>query len=159
MSPQTLSIVVLLAFVCVVMFKAYIIGIVWRCYKFLAMRQNNMRSMLPYIIPDVATRQVSVINRQHLKCTYVGNLRKFKERDYTTLLPDYDEAIAQSLKQQPPPSYQVAMATTTPLPDNSIPNGNVETVAAIPGTTTGSVSVTANNAEATNNIRSAINVV
>lgn len=59
MSPQTLSIVVLLAFVCVVMFKAYIIGIVWRCYKYLAMRQHNLRSMLPYIIPDVSTRQVS----------------------------------------------------------------------------------------------------
>lgn len=67
MSPQTLSIVVLLAFVCVVMFKAYIIGIVWRCYKYLAMRQHNLRSMLPYIIPDVSTRQVSVSKtRQHI---------------------------------------------------------------------------------------------
>lgn len=26
------------------------------------------------------------------------------------MLPDYEEAIAQSLKQQPPPSYQAAMA-------------------------------------------------
>lgn len=64
LSPQTLSVVVLLAFVCVVMFKAYIIGIVWRCYKYLAMRQHNLRSMLPYIIPDVSVRQVSV----RMKC-------------------------------------------------------------------------------------------
>jgi len=135
MSPQTLSIVVLLAFVCVVMFKAYIIGIVWRCYKYLTMRQHDLRSMLPYIIPDVSTRQ---------------------ERDYTTLLPDYDEAIAQSLKQQPPPSYQVAMANSTQLPDNShsVPNVSVETAA---NATTGPVPV--NNAEATNNIRSTIHVV
>lgn len=45
--------------------------------------------MLPYIIPDMSARQ---------------------ERDYNTLLPDYEEAIAQSLKQPPPPSYQMAMA-------------------------------------------------
>lgn len=32
-----------------------------------------------------------------------------KERDYNTLLPDYEEAIAQSMKQPPPPYYQVAM--------------------------------------------------
>lgn len=76
------------------------------------------------------------------------------------MLPDYDEAIAQSLKQQPPPSYQVAMASTTQLPDNnnSVPIVNVETVATIPSTTTGPV-VTSASAEATNNIRSTIHVV
>lgn len=58
LSPQTLGIVVLLAFVGTVLLKAYVIGIVWRCYKYLAMRQHNLRSMLPYIIPDVNTCQV-----------------------------------------------------------------------------------------------------
>lgn len=89
LSPQMLGMMVLLAFVATVLLKAYVIGIVWRCYKYLAMRQHNLRSMMPYIIPDVSTRQ---------------------ERDYSTLLPGYDEAIAQSMKQQPPPSYQVAMS-------------------------------------------------
>lgn len=59
LSPQTLSIIVLLAFVAVVLLKAYAIGIVWRCYKYLTIRQHNLRTMLPYIIPDVSTRQVS----------------------------------------------------------------------------------------------------
>ncbi|KAJ6649370.1 Lysosomal-associated transmembrane protein 4B [Pseudolycoriella hygida] len=141
MSPQALSIVVLLAFVSVVMFKAYVIGIIWRCYKYLAIRQHNLRSMLPYIIPDVSARQ---------------------ERDYTTLLPDYDEAIAQSLKQQPPPSYQVAMASTTQLPENndSVPNATAEnaTPAAISSIAAGSVSTAAGTATEVAN-RSAINVV
>lgn len=57
LSPQALSIVVLLIFVFIVLLKAYAIGIVWRCYKYLTLRQHNIRSMLPYIIPDV--RQVS----------------------------------------------------------------------------------------------------
>uniref|UniRef100_U5EXK5 Putative lysosomal-associated transmembrane protein n=1 Tax=Corethrella appendiculata TaxID=1370023 RepID=U5EXK5_9DIPT len=103
LSPQTLSIVVLISFILVVFLKAYAIGIVWRCYKFLTMRQHNLRSMLPYIIPDAT------------------NIRQ--ERDYSSLLPDYDEAIAQAMKQAPPPSYQVAMSTTAvvtnPAPSSS----------------------------------------
>lgn len=59
LSPQTLSIVVLLGFVVIVLLKAYAIGIVWRCYKYLTVRQHNLRTMLPYIIPESSTRQVS----------------------------------------------------------------------------------------------------
>lgn len=91
LSPQTLSVVVLFSFISVVFLKAYTIGIIWRCYKYLTMRQHNLRSMLPYIIPDVTVRQ---------------------ERDYSSLLPDYEEAV---LKQAPPPSYSVAVANSYPI--------------------------------------------
>lgn len=91
LNPQTLSVIVLFSFISVVFLKAYAIGIIWRCYKYLTMRQHNIRSTLPYIIPDVtAVRQ---------------------ERDYSSLLPDYEEAI---LKQAPPPSYSVAVANSFP---------------------------------------------
>lgn len=63
MSPQRLSIVVLLVFVTVVLLKAYAIGIVWRCYKYLTMRQHNIRSMLPYIIPEISARQVIIYEK------------------------------------------------------------------------------------------------
>lgn len=43
-----------------------------------------------------------------------------QERDYNTLLPDYEEAIAQSMKQPPPPYCQVAMTTPTPMVANSM---------------------------------------
>lgn len=115
LSPQMLGMIVLLAFVATVLLKAYVIGIVWRCYKYLAMRQHNLRSMM-YVIPDVSTRQ---------------------ERDYNTLLPGYEEAIAQSMKQQPPPSYQVAMsaqdepAVAGPIVV-SIPPESPSTSAAVP---------------------------
>ncbi|XP_063698271.1 lysosomal-associated transmembrane protein 4B [Culicoides brevitarsis] len=83
LSPQTLSIVVLCSFLSIVFLKAYVIGIIWRCYKFLVMRQH--RSVLPYIIPEV---------------TYL-------HRDSNSLLPDYEEAIL----KRPPPSYSVAVAS------------------------------------------------
>lgn len=101
LSPQRLSIIVLLVFISVVLLKAYTIGIVWRCYKYLTIRQHNLRSMLPYIIPDISSRQ---------------------ERDYNTLLPDYEEAIAQSMKQPPPPYYQVVM---TAAAENGQPSSTV----------------------------------
>lgn len=98
LSPQTLSIVVLVAFISVVMLKAYAIGIVWRCYKFLTLQRQNLASILPYLVPDM--------NGNGGGMTGVGRM----ERDYSSLLPDYDEAIAQSLKQAPPPSYSMAMS-------------------------------------------------
>lgn len=66
MSPQRLSFVVLFVFVTIVLIKAYAIGIVWRCYKYLTIRQHNLRSMLPYIIPDMTARQVRK-RKTHIK--------------------------------------------------------------------------------------------
>lgn len=83
MDPRTLGVVVLFAFIFMVMLKAYCIGIVWRCYKYLTIRQNA--SLLTYIMPEG------------------GN----PERSFNSLLPDYEEAL--SMKVTPPPSYQVAM--------------------------------------------------
>lgn len=93
LNPQTLSVLVLIGFILFIFIKAYAIGVVWRCYKFLTFRQHNLRSTLPYTIPvTVDATNVS------------------QERDNNLLLPDYEEAIIQSLKQAPPPSYVVAMA-------------------------------------------------
>lgn len=86
MNPRTLGISVLFAFIIMVMIKAYAIGIVWRCYKFLTLRQHAQQNFLAFTIPTTQP-----------------------ERSYNSLLPDYDEAINQSMKQAPPPSYQMAM--------------------------------------------------
>lgn len=82
---RTLGIIVLLAFIFMVMLKAYTIGIVWRCYKYLTILQNA--ALLSYIAPTSGNR----------------------ERSFNSLLPNYEEAL--SMKVVPPPSYQVAMQT------------------------------------------------
>ncbi|KRG04970.1 uncharacterized protein LOC6580092 isoform X2 [Drosophila mojavensis] len=97
--PEELVVVVLVVFVCIVFLKAYCIGIVWRCYKYLTLRQQHLRSLLPCGLPEMAVRG-----------GIVGGGFGAEERAYSTLLPNYDEAIAQYLKQAPPPSYQVAMS-------------------------------------------------
>lgn len=93
LSPKALITVVLITFAALVFLKAYSIGIIWRCYRYLTIRQYDLRSVLPYIIPYVPTN---------------------RERDLSTLLPNYDDVIAQNLKQAPPPSYQVAMSNIDP---------------------------------------------
>ncbi|KAH8394777.1 hypothetical protein KR222_005206 [Zaprionus bogoriensis] len=98
--PEELVVVVLVVFVCIVFLKAYCIGIVWRCYKYLMLRQQHMRSLLPCVFPEMGV-QGGVAG---------GPGFGAEERAYSTLLPNYDEAIAQYLKQAPPPSYQVAMS-------------------------------------------------
>ncbi|KAL5287254.1 LAPTM4A.2 family protein [Megaselia abdita] len=93
LSPRALITVVLITFAALVFLKAYSIGIIWRCYRYLTIRQYDLRSVLPYIIPYVPTN---------------------RERDLSTLLPNYDDVIAQNMKQAPPPSYQVAMSNVDP---------------------------------------------
>ncbi|XP_055546976.1 lysosomal-associated transmembrane protein 4B isoform X2 [Wyeomyia smithii] len=130
LNPKTLSVLVLIGFIFFILLKAYSIGIVWRCYKCLTLKQHNLRSMLPYIIPDTpdATNHC-------------------QERDNNSLLPGYEEAIA-GLKQSPPPSYVVAMAmnsktgpeivlaeSSTRIGDNQTeppPYNSIETVSSQP---------------------------
>ncbi|KAH8277605.1 hypothetical protein KR018_001957 [Drosophila ironensis] len=95
--PEELVVVVLVVFVCIVFLKAYCIGIVWRCYKYLTLRQQHVRTLFPFLEPPTGVHSV-------------GGAFGGEERAYSTLLPNYDEAIAQYLKQAPPPSYQVAMS-------------------------------------------------
>ena len=68
-----------------------------------------MRSLLPLGIPDLTSNNLGA-----------------EERAYSTLLPNYDEAVAQYMKQAPPPSYQVAMSNyQTEEERNNLPGSAV----------------------------------
>ncbi|XP_025831838.1 uncharacterized protein LOC112903937 [Agrilus planipennis] len=95
LSPQYLSFLVLLAFLISMLWKAYCIVIVWRCYKFLTLRKQALRNTVHYILPGEG-----------------GD--RLPEPDYSSLLPDYEAACASAMKQPPPPSYAAAMASQLP---------------------------------------------
>jgi Golgi 4-transmembrane spanning transporter len=68
---RTLGVIVLFAFIFMVMLKAYCIGIVWRCYKYLTILQNaNFLSCITPVDQIVNT-----------------------DRSYNSLLPGYEEAL------------------------------------------------------------------
>lgn len=92
LSPDALMMVVVVSFLCIVFLKAYTIGVVWRCYKYLTIHLQNLRNILPCGISQLPDANIGP-----------------SDRPYSTLLPNYDEAIAQYVKHTPPPSYQVAM--------------------------------------------------
>ncbi|XP_017768415.1 PREDICTED: lysosomal-associated transmembrane protein 4B isoform X2 [Nicrophorus vespilloides] len=94
LSPHYLSLIVVAAFFVTMLWKAYCISIVWRCYKYLTYYQQTTRSTVHYIMP-------------------VDRVERVPEPDYSSLLPDYDAACASAMKQPPPPSYQAAMEAGT----------------------------------------------
>lgn len=64
-----------------------------------------MRSTIHYIMPGGEDRRRHIPGAQ-------------PEPDYSSLLPDYEAACAQAMKQTPPPSYQVAMANVITVQAN-----------------------------------------
>lgn len=67
-----------------------------------------MRSLLPLGIPDLTSNNLGT-----------------EERAYSTLLPNYDEAVAQYMKQAPPPSYQVAMSNYQTEEERNLPGSAI----------------------------------
>lgn len=61
--PELVSVLLLVVLVSIVLIKAYAIGIIWRCYKYLTMRRNVM---LPYVIPVISARRVSQLHNLQL---------------------------------------------------------------------------------------------
>ncbi|EFA08970.2 lysosomal-associated transmembrane protein 4B [Tribolium castaneum] len=95
LSPQYLSLLVLAAFLISMLWKAYCIGIVWRCYKYLTLRQQSRNNTIHYILPTEGSDRLP-------------------EPDYSTLLREQEAAFGGALKMTPPPSYQDIMEDQPP---------------------------------------------
>lgn len=63
LSPDMMNFLMFLVFASIVLLKAYAIGIVWRCYKFLSTRQINIRSSLPFVAPEIEVGAVSLLKQ------------------------------------------------------------------------------------------------
>ncbi|XP_061716195.1 lysosomal-associated transmembrane protein 4A isoform X3 [Cydia pomonella] len=101
-----LALVVLSVFLLAVLLKGYCISMVWRCYKYLTMRAHALHSLTPFVISGETLAAPPYTAPP-------------PQPDYSSLLPDYEEAV----KQTPPPSYRAATlmahadpAVTTPPP-------------------------------------------
>lgn len=77
------------------LWKAYCIGIVWRCYKYLTLRQQSHNNTIPFILSGEGLEPVI-------------------EPDYSTLLHEREAGFGGALKLTPPPSYQDIMNDQPP---------------------------------------------
>ncbi|XP_030030673.1 lysosomal-associated transmembrane protein 4A isoform X2 [Manduca sexta] len=119
LSAPALALVVLYAFLMAILLKGYCISVVWRCYKYLTMRTHAAASLTPFVVGAGAEEPLP---------PYAAP----PAPDYSSLLPDYDEAV----KQTPPPSYRAAtlMAAADPTVAtlSEIPSGEVQAQVAMP---------------------------
>lgn len=93
LSPQNLSLLVLVSFLVSMIWKAYWIGVVWRCYKYLTLKQQATHNTIHYILPSEGSDR--------------------HDPDYAAMFRD-NEAAFGPLKQTPPPSYQDVMDEQPP---------------------------------------------
>ncbi|XP_026499669.1 lysosomal-associated transmembrane protein 4A isoform X1 [Vanessa tameamea] len=99
-----LALVVLATFLFAVLLKGYCISVVWRCYKYLTMRTHALHSLTPFVISSSGALSP-------------GAPLAPPAPAYSSLLPDYEEAV----KQTPPPSYRAATLMAAADPVAAIP--------------------------------------
>lgn len=115
MSPQCLSLLVLFTFMLAMLVKAYFIGVVWSCYKYLSLRLLASQRTIHYIDPDVQT----------LLPDYETAIKKFPPPP-----PSYAiaTATANSGAATAPVTTTTTTATIAPPPYNASNNSNVPPV-------------------------------
>nr|CAD7448352.1 unnamed protein product [Timema bartmani] len=94
LNPQCLSLLVLMSFMLAMMVKAYFIGVVWSCYKYLSLRLVAAQRIIHYIDPD--------------------------SQSLLPDLPDYETAMGDPRFMKkfptPPPSYSAAVEIPVAAP-------------------------------------------
>jgi lysosomal-associated transmembrane protein len=101
MDPQLLSLLTLLLIVATIALKAYVIGVVWNCYKYLMLRNTVIRGVITY---------------RHDDPTNIIGLQQNLLPD----LPDYDTAINDPRYAKKPPMD----GTPAPTPARGDGSGN-----------------------------------
>jgi len=101
--PQLLSLLALVTIVMFIAVKAYIIGVVWNCYKYLMLRNSVIRTVIAY---------------RHDDPTNLMGLQQNLLPD----LPDYDTAVNDPRYAKKPPMDANATSSSTSVNHNS--NGN-----------------------------------
>jgi hypothetical protein len=71
MDPQLLSLLALVVIVMLIAAKAYIIGVVWNCYKYLMLRNSVIRTVIAY--RQVTDRPTAI---RYISLTYFISLEQ-----------------------------------------------------------------------------------
>lgn len=92
---------------CIFVWQGYCINVVWRCYKYCTWRAASLHSLTPFVISSEGLSP----------CGPHPAPYAVPAPDYSSLLPDYEDAV----KQTPPPSYRAATLMATADPERALP--------------------------------------
>jgi lysosomal-associated transmembrane protein len=123
LDPQLLSLLTLIIIVGMISMKAYVIGVIWNCYKFLMLRNTIIRGVISYrhddptnilgmqqnLLPDLPDYDTAINDPRYAKKpldgSNNGNLTNNNLSNPTNSSGGMTMAI-------PPPPYSVAISTT-----------------------------------------------
>ncbi|KAG8235267.1 hypothetical protein J437_LFUL014267 [Ladona fulva] len=104
LNPQCLSILLVLTFLLAMTLKAYFIGVVWRCYKYLSLRRVAQLRMIPFI--DAPGERLGAAVATDSPLSY---------QEALLLLPDYETAVSDP-RYAPKEKKELDNATMTAPP-------------------------------------------
>jgi len=127
LNPQCLSLLILFTFIAAMMVKAYFIGVVWSCYKYLSLRMISAQRTIHYIDPNSESLLPDLPDYE----TAVGDPRFYVKR-FPTPPPSYASATAATVEvvqeptpvvgpPHPQPQSQSAQVQTHPAQPQSQP--------------------------------------
>lgn len=126
MDPQLLSFITLIFIVAFIAVKAYIIGVIWNCYKYLMLRNTVIRGVIAYrhddptsimglqqnLLPDLPDYETAVNDPRYAKkppsdAANTGT----SHATVVTSAPGVGVGGGQVIAMPPPPPYSVAVAS------------------------------------------------
>ncbi|XP_066998082.2 lysosomal-associated transmembrane protein 4A [Anabrus simplex] len=113
LNPQCLSLLVLLTFMFTMMLKAYFIGVVWSCYKYLSLRIAAAQRTIHYIDPDSQSLLPDLPDYETAMCD-----PRFAVKKFPTPPPSYAcaTAAAEVAQESLPPNPPAVPAAVPPVP-------------------------------------------
>ncbi|XP_049792750.1 lysosomal-associated transmembrane protein 4A [Schistocerca nitens] len=117
LNPQCLSLLVLMFFMLAMMVKAYFIGVVWSCYKYLTLRLAATQRTIHYIDPDSQSLLPDLPDYETAMCD-----PRFAVKKFPTPPPSYSAAVEvpMSMCTEPAP-VPVPPPVTTPYNPSVVP--------------------------------------
>jgi len=114
LNPQCLSLLILFTFIAAMMVKAYFIGVVWSCYKYLSLRMIAAQRTIHYIDPNSESLLPDLPDYE----TAVGDPR-FSVKKFPTPPPSYASATAAAVEVVQEPTTVASSPHPQPQPQSA----------------------------------------
>jgi len=132
LDPQLLSLLTLMIIVGMISMKAYVIGVIWNCYKYLMLRNTIIRGVISYrhddptnilglqqnLLPDLPDYDTAINDPRYAKKPPLdgSNNGNLTNNNLSNTATNSSGGITMAI---PPPPYSVAISTTNETMDAS----------------------------------------
>jgi len=141
LDPQLLSLLTLILIVALISIKAYVIGVVWNCYKYLMLRNTVIRGVISYrqddptnilgmqqnLLPDLPDYDTAINDPRYAKKPPLDGMNPGNNVTNNNLSTASNSSTGTMTMAIPPPPYSVAISTTNDLQEQPQTTATVPT--------------------------------